>query len=334
MAIPPFGRLEKVELRSGWASEAGAFTPWLAQAENLALLGDAIGLELELEAQEKNVGNFRADIVCKDTLTNAWVLIENQLERTDHSHLGQLITYAAGLDAVTIVWIAHRFTEEHRAALDWLNEVTDEAINFFGLEIELWRIGDSPPAPKFNIVSKPNDWTKTVAATRHQLEAGFSPTQELQFAYWQAFLAYLEEANVIFKARKPQAQNWLDFAVGRSGFQLLTCANMREKRIALQLVINHRDAKVYFHQLRQNKEHVERTIGHALEWDELPGKKSCTVTFHNRAFDPNRQSQWPEQHVWLCTQLTTLRELFSPLIKDLDISGDLPPVDNLSGETP
>ena len=152
MAVSPLGRLEKVDLRLGWSNEAGEFTPWLAQAENLALLGDAVGLDLELEAQEKNVGNFRADILCKDTLTDTWVLIENQLERTDHSHLGQLITYAAGLDAVTIVWIAHRFTEEHRAALDWLNEVTDEAINSsiaesgddpillsFGITVPLWR---------------------------------------------------------------------------------------------------------------------------------------------------------------------------------------------------
>ena len=156
------GRLHKVDLREAWASESSGFTPWLAQEESLQLLGEAIGIELELESQEKNVGPFRADILCKDTATDNWVLIENQLEKTDHSHLGQLLTYAAGLNAVTIVWIAERFTEEHRAALDWLNEHTDETINCFGLEIELWRIGDSTIAPKFNIISQPNDWSRTV----------------------------------------------------------------------------------------------------------------------------------------------------------------------------
>lgn len=156
------GRLQKVNLREVWLSEAGNFTPWLAQEENLSLLGEAIGIELELESQETGVGPFRADILCKDTATDNWVLIENQLERTDHTHLGQLITYAAGLNAVTVVWIAERFTEEHRAALDWLNERTDEHINVFGLEIELWRIGDSPVAPKFNIISQPNDWSRTI----------------------------------------------------------------------------------------------------------------------------------------------------------------------------
>jgi hypothetical protein len=152
MNTKPLGRLQKVDLREAWVSEANDFTPWLAQEENLKLLGDTIGIELELESQEKSVGPFRADILCKDTVTDNWVLIENQLERTDHTHLGQLLTYAAGLNAVTIVWIAERFTEEHRATLDWLNERTDEKINVFGLEVELWRIGDSPIAPKFNII--------------------------------------------------------------------------------------------------------------------------------------------------------------------------------------
>src|SRR4051794_9072868 len=155
MSSPALGRLLRADLRTAWASEPADFTPWLAQQENLQLLGEVIGIDLELESQEKPVGPFSADILCKDTATGDWVLIENQLERTDHTHLGQLITYAAGLNAVTIVWIASRFTDEHRAAIDWLNERTDQKIRLFGLEIELWRIGESPLAPKFNIVSKP-----------------------------------------------------------------------------------------------------------------------------------------------------------------------------------
>src|SRR5438132_14411087 len=170
MKVASLGRLKKVDLREVFSSEAGDFTPWLAQEENLSLLGETIGIDLELEAQEKDVGPFRADILCKDTATESWVLVENQLERTDHTHLGQLLTYAAGLQAVTIVWIAPRFTDEHRATLDWLNEITDDRFNFFGLEIELWRIGTSPVAPKFNVVSQPNDWSKTVAAGAAQVE--------------------------------------------------------------------------------------------------------------------------------------------------------------------
>jgi hypothetical protein len=182
MSKQDLGRLPKAELREAWSSEASDFTPWLAQEENLSLLGEAIGIELELDSQEKEVGPFRADILCKDTATGNWVLIENQLERTDHSHLGQLLTYAAGLNAVTVVWIAAHFTEEHRATLDWLNERTDEKINLFGLEVELWRIGDSPIAPKFNIISQPNNWSRTV----QQAAAGsgeVSAHKQLQLGY-------------------------------------------------------------------------------------------------------------------------------------------------------
>lgn len=158
MKNTPLGKLEKVELREAWVTEAGDFTPWLAQPENIQLLGETIGLEdLELAGQEQAVGPFRADIVCHATTDNSLVLIENQLERTDHNHLGQLMTYAAGLQAVTIIWVAAHFTDEHRAALDWLNDITDDTFNFFGLEVELWKIGDSSPAPKFNVVSQPND---------------------------------------------------------------------------------------------------------------------------------------------------------------------------------
>ena len=157
------GRLTSVDLREIWTSESGDFTPWLASEENLTVLGDTLDLELELEAQEKAVGPFRADILCRDMGSNALVLIENQLERTDHGHLGQLLTYASGLEAATIVWIAGRFNEEHRATLDWLNAITEERFRFFGLEVELWRIGSSLAAPKFNIVSKPNDWSRSVA---------------------------------------------------------------------------------------------------------------------------------------------------------------------------
>jgi hypothetical protein len=202
MSTKNLGRLEKVTLREAWFSECNDFTPWLAEEENLKLLGETIGIELELESKEKDVGPFRADILCKDTANDSWVLIENQLERTDHSHLGQLITYASGLNAVTIVWIAERFTEEHRAAMDWLNERTDEKINLFGLEIELWRIGDSPIAPKFNIISQPNDWARTVQQAAAATGGEVSEHKQLQLKFWTAFRDYMEEKGSFVRCQK------------------------------------------------------------------------------------------------------------------------------------
>ena len=213
------GRLAKVELREAWISEPGDFTPWLAQPENIVLLGEAIGIELEVESQEKSVGPFRADILCRDTTDRHFVLIENQLERTDHTHLGQLLTYAAGLDAVTIVWLSARFTEEHRAALDWLNRATTAGFNFFGLEIELWKIGDSPFAPKFNVVSKPNDWSRAV---REQAAASgdMSPNEQLHYDFWTQFRKYLESRGSAIRTTSPSMNYWTNAPVGRSYFTL------------------------------------------------------------------------------------------------------------------
>ena len=202
------GRLSRVDLRKVWTSEASDFTPWLATEENMTVLGETLGIELELEAQEKAVGPFRADILCREIGTGAWVLIENQLERTDHSHLGQLLTYAAGLEAATIIWIASRFNDEHRSTLDWLNKITEERFRFFGLEVELWRIGESPAAPKFNVVSKPNDWSRSVAQGKRALDLeDLSTVKAMQLEYWAAFGEALREVRgKVPGDRKAQAQ--------------------------------------------------------------------------------------------------------------------------------
>ena len=215
------GKLERVELRKIWETEAQDFTPWLATEENLSILADTLYMELELEAQETNVGQFRADILCKNTDDGSWVLIENQLERTNHKHLGQILTYAAGLHAVTICWIAESFTEEHRATLDWLNEISGERFQFFGLEIELWRIGDSSPAPKFNVVSRPNDWIRSVTEETSPRGKSLTPTKLQQRDFWAALMKQLRDTKSPVRSKKPQAQPWMGFSIGRAGFNLL-----------------------------------------------------------------------------------------------------------------
>jgi hypothetical protein len=169
---PILGHLEPVPLRTAWSREDHGFTPWLAEPANLDLLGATLGLKLERARTETRIGPFRADILCREVCEDRLVLIENQLERTDHGHLGQLITYMAGLDAATIVWIAAEFTEEHCAALDWLNIATDDRFRFFGLEVQVWRIGDSMKAPAFRIVSQPNEWARQARETARAVERG------------------------------------------------------------------------------------------------------------------------------------------------------------------
>lgn len=321
MDKPILGRLEQVELRSAWINESTNFTPWLAEQENLELLGKAIGLELELEAREKFVGPFRADILCKDTGSGSWVLVENQLEQTDHSHLGQLLTYAAGLQAVTIVWIAARFTDEHRAALDWLNTVTGETINFFGLEIELWRIGNSALAPKFNVVSKPNDWSRTVSEGARRLEAAsYSESQQLQLEFWTDFKNFLQQQNSSIHIGTPQPQNWMDFPIGRSQFSLQAFINTREKRIGIALAIFGSNAKPHFYLLEREKTAIEGELGTHLEWAANPGKVMSYVYLHERNMNPLARELWPEQHIWLWQKLEAFKKVFAPRVKKLNAS--------------
>jgi len=323
MSKVTLGRLEKVNLRDAWDDEANDFTPWLAEPENLKLLGQAIEIELELEAQEKSVGPFRADILCKDVNSDQWVLIENQLERTNHPHLGQLLTYAAGLNAVTIIWIAEIFRDEHRAALDWLNTITNENINFFGLEIELWRIANSPMAPKFNVISQPNNWSKTVSEGTRNIETSeYSEAKQLQLEYWTQLKSLLQEQNSSVRIGTPQRQSWMNFHVlSRQHFKLIASIDTRKKKIWVGLVLEGPDSKAHYHLLQRDKEAIENEIGANLDWRENPNKtESQLYIYAPEEMDPTIREQWPEQHEWMREKLERLKTVFSPRVQQLKAS--------------
>lgn len=322
-----FGILEKVDLRTAWITEAGHFTPWLAKSENLRLLGDTIGIDLELEAQEKSVGPFRADILCKNTVTGNWVLIENQLQKTDHTHLGQLITYAAGLNAVTIVWIANPFTEEHRAALDWLNQITDGRFTFFGLEVELWKIEDSKVAPKFNVVCKPNDWSKTVAEGAARVDGEpLSAVKQTQLQFWTSFREYLQTNGARIKPTKPLPQHWMNIAIGRSGFKLAAIAsfydseaeNYESNELRAEMAITGEHSKIYFAELESEKDAITTELGYSLIWHNPEKAQVCRI-YVRKSANIRDQGDWKEQHRWLLDRLEDLYRSFSPRIRLLSI---------------
>ena len=311
--MPELGRLERVELRNIWETEAQHFTPWLAAEENLSVLADTLCMELELESQETNVGPFRADILCKNADGGSWVLIENQLERTDHLHLGQLLTYAAGLHAVTICWIAESFTEEHRATLDWLNEITDDRFQFFGLEVELWRIGDSPSAPKFNIVSKPNDWSRSITHPPPN-----TPTTRLQKEFWSALMERLEERHSPVRSKKPQLQGWMSFSIGRSEFSLVATLQSKGKWVSVYLSMMGPNATAHFRLLERQREEIEEELGD-LEWRVLPGKEQH-IRLRRKNADPMQQEDWPNQLDWMVLTLEGFDKTFRPRLKSLNAS--------------
>ena len=312
------GRLEPVDLREAWGREDQEFTPWLAQEGNLAELGRAIGMELELVSQEQNVGAYRADVLCKDSLTQGYVLIENQLEKTDHAHLGQILTYAAGVGAKTVVWIAKRVTDEHRAALDWLNEITEENYGFFALEIELWKIGDSPPAPKFNVVCKPNDWRRTIVDSTQSGE--IPESKKLYHSYWTEFREFLlQRQGTPLRPQKASSDNWTNYAIGRGGFWLSAVASIEQGWIGAELFIrpSDMDPKDAFRRLERERAAIEADTGFALEWDELPEKKGSRIAIYLTEVELKKQDDWPRQFEWLAGKLERLERALRKRVRAL-----------------
>lgn len=304
------GRLTPIDLRTVWKHEERHFSRWLEK--DIGPLAEVLGLEgdLEIVNTEEPIGRYRADIVCSSQAGK--VLVENQLEKTNHSHLGQILTYAAGIEASAVVWVAASFTEEHRAALDWLNSITD-GIDFFGLEIELWRIGDSDPAPKFNIVSKPNDWSRSVAAQAREV----SPLGQMQLEYWTRFSDVLLASDGPARGSKPAARHWFGIPIGRGGFSLSGVADTRGGRIRAEMYIQIGNAIGFFEALREDRADIESDLGFALDWQPLHGKKACRIAI-TEDLDPKDESTWSEQHRWLADHLNRMHEVLAPRVRVLE----------------
>ncbi len=308
-------------MRKTWFDEARDFTPWLARPENLSVLSEYLGMGedgLELESVEKFVGPYRADILCKSTSNGEWILIENQLERTDHNHLGQLIVYAAGLEAKTIIWISKQVSPEHKAAMEWLNQISDGGPSFFALEIELWRIGGSELAPRFNVVVSPNDWTRSAATAKKGLETNeLSELRQKQLRYWQEFEGLIAKSGGAIRPVKAQPQIWVSHGIGKTGVSLNASLSFRENWVRAEIYLGGRTAQTFFDQLIEEREDIESEFGVPLDWydgAEMDRRISVKKIFASVA-DPD---SWYEQHTWLFEQLTSLHRVFRERVRKLD----------------
>lgn len=316
--MPKLDRLQSVELREVWQDEAQHFTPWLAEKENLNLLSETLGLVLELEAQEIKVGDFCADILCRDVVDGSRVLVENQLERTDHSHLGQTLVYSAGLDIHTVIWIAKEFREEHRAALDRLNEITNEEFKYFGIEMKVWQIADSARAPQFEIVSKPTDWNRTVSRnTQHAVRDELSETQLQQDKFWRGLQDYMIEKESPIRCPKPAPYGFLIFRTNsRCSIEAYFTATRNE--IGIRLYTSGQDAKAHFHLLAEQRAEIEAKFGEPLEWDELPESKSSKISLSKTDANLTDETDWQRQYEWLTSKLELFDAVFPQRIREFN----------------
>ncbi len=296
------------DLRTVWKHEAKDFSKWLSEEENLQELSKAVGIDIILTEIESSVGSFNVDLFANEENSNRKIIIENQLEDTNHDHLGKIITYASGKSADVIIWIVKRARDEHKQAVEWLNQHTDENIGFFLIEVELWKIGNSLPAPRFNVVERPNDWAKALKTV-----AGLSETKKLQFDYWNAFIEYAFNKSEFvkeFTKRKAQPQHWYNLAVGSSEYQLGLIVDSRKGKIAIDLYIN--DNKDIFNKLKEKQKDIEEFLETKLDWREA--KKACRIVAETNGDIKKGIEHWNEMFDWYC--LTAIK--FKEMVKKFD----------------
>lgn len=284
------GKLQEIDIRMVWPHEQYDFSKWLATEENIQELGNTLNLELTDVETEKFVGNYRCDILCKDELTGKTVLIENQLESTNHDHLGKIITYASGLDAAVIVWIVASARDEHASAIEWLNKHTDDEISFFLLEVHAYKIGGSEPAPQFRIIEQPNDFSKTVKSVAKNNE--LSDAQKFRLDFWTQFNEILEQRGKPFNKRKASTDHWYSVAIGSSEAHISIDLVNKEHKIRVGLWIA--DNKAIFDAMNQQRDDIENALGMKLEWMRLDNKKASIVCTYIKGLDFKSQNNYPQ----------------------------------------
>ena len=309
-------QLTFVDLSEVWRNEPQYFTPWLAKEENLTRLGETLGIDLELEAQEINIGGFRADLLCKNMVDDSWVLIENQLAPTDHTHVGQLLTYAAGLDASTVIWIARTFRREHRAMLDWQNRITDERYRFFGVEVKVWQIEDSARAVQFDVVSSPNDWSRSVS--RDTRRATNSERDQLMRKFWTGLREYMNDNGSSINCPAPTTRNYLRFSIGRTTFTLQAWIATTNREIGIRLYMAGDFSKAHYYLLKEQQEEIHNEFGETLEWHELPENERSRISLSKVDTDPLDENGWPQQYKWFTATLELFDEVFRERIRGLN----------------
>lgn len=301
---------KQISPRKMWPNEALNFTPWLA--ENIAELGEKLGMELEVVGQEVSVGPYSADVLAKDINTDAYVVIENQLEKTNHDHLGKSITYASALNAKTIVWIATDFTEEHKKALDWLNDNTNEDLAFWGIQLELWQISEDTASMRLNIVSRPSTNVKTIKSNTNNE----SESRNLQLEFWTKFRDKLQSTKKIPSLQTPQAHYWYDVRIGRSFIKLSNVCNTQKNFVGVRLYIRSNVVEMYYPVLEAKKEEINKALGCEPIWDANPEArdKTIAITYNTDLTDTDRMEEALD---WLVKQTIIFHSVFSKEVKGI-----------------
>lgn len=296
-------KLQKIDLRDVWGIEPD-FTNWLAQKENLDLLGEEIGVDIKLTKIEANVGNFKVDILAEEESSGRKIIIENQLEDTNHDHLGKIITYASGYDAEIIIWVVRDVREEHQRAVEWLNEHTDEKTGYFLIKVELWQIEGSKPAPKFDVLVSPNEWAKAIKASPAGGELSDTKLQQLDF--WTKFKSFVRAKDTRIRLQTPRPQHWYDVSMGSSEAHVALTINSRENLLGCEIYISKN--KELFKFLQERKDEIEKEIGEQAEW--VDAAVASRIKIKKEIPDLFSQNEAENYFAWLYEKTVLFQKVF------------------------
>lgn len=310
------GEIRRLRVRDHWKHEEQEFTPWLAKEDNIDRLGKAIGIELQVEGIEVAVGPFSADVLAKDASGN-YVVIENQFGKTDHDHLGKILTYAATLGATVVIWIAEQFTDEHRKTIEWLNERVSDELSLYAIEIELWQIDQSRPGLRFNVLSEPTEISKQ--ATALKVAGPLTDVKKLQLEFWSACRHELLKRKIVPTAMAPRPQYWFNVSLGRSNIHLSNIANTTDGKIGVRVYITNKVASAALPQLEVERSAIESEIGENLDWNPNPEAIDKVIKLERTA-DLSDREKWPEYVAWLVETVDKFKKAFGPRVKKLDLS--------------
>lgn len=304
------GKLEEVDIRELWKHEQYDFSEWLSKKENIENLNEILGLTLVDISKETYVGSYRCDLFAKDETTGIKVIIENQLEMSNHDHLGKIITYASGLDAKVVVWIVKEAREEHRSAIEWLNNNTNSNVNFFLIEIHAYKIGNSDNAPMFQVIEQPNDFIKNNKSTNSNDTMNKSQSQRVEF--WNQFNNVLVERGKPFNVRKATTDHWYNVAIGTSDAHIdITLVN-KDSVIGVELYIT--DNKELFDKLYQKKDEIEADLGFELDWRRLNNSKASRIVTFIKGLNFDDHSNYNELMNKTIDLAVLMRETFKKYI--------------------
>lgn len=299
------GQLEQVELRSLWKHEEYGFSAWLES--NLDQLGKAVGRDLADAQREVAAGGYSVDLVAEDD-EGGRVVIENQLEASDHDHLGKLLTYLTNLDAKTAIWIVREARAEHIRAIQWLNETTPEDVSFYLIRLAAYRIGASAPAPLFSVIVGPSASSKDIGKSKKVL----AERHVVRLRFWEQLLALAKSQGLMLHAqRSPSRDHWLGAGAGiRAGVSFNYLAWM-EDEAGVELYIDTGDAaqnKAFFDALHERKAAIETSFGEPLMWERLDNKRACRIKFVFPCGGLVREDQWPQMQSRLVDAMRRLSQ--------------------------